>query len=323
MTSIWKTMTMCLILLLGAGSGLALAQEDPDEEPELGWFNTTDLSFVLTEGNSAARTLGFANRLRRVWAEARFQFDITGVRSDTSDDRFFLVDPGFEFPVGATPHDLTFQSVKPKPTHDVANYLVGGQYEENINDLFFWNAGASWDRNEDAGILHRYITFAGVGNILSATENRQFSTSYGVSYTDREEEEPNPEKDRRFGGVRLGWAYLERLGAVTVFESDFATNINVADGSDYSINTMNSVAVSMSEHLSLKVSLQLLFENEPALETDLDVIAQVNLIDPDGMPGKQETSCSGTVGGRWHPKSCLAQLTRSRTDSIRSFGRRS
>jgi hypothetical protein len=271
--------------VLWIGAGVGFAQPADEEERDLGWSNATDLSYVQTDGNSAARTLGFANRLRYVWADARLQVDVTSVRSDTSDDRFFLVDPGFVFPVGATPDDRTFQFIKPAPTPDVANYLAGGKYDKDINEQFFWNAGASWDRNEDAGILHRYIAFAGVGNSWSDTDDRQFSTSYGFSFTDREEEAPDPEKDRRFGGARLGLDYLERLGAVTVFESDFTTNINVANASDYSFNTTNAVTVSITDNLSLKVSLQLLYENEPALETGLDVIAHAELLDPDGIPG--------------------------------------
>ena len=136
-----------------------------------------------------------------------------------------------------------------------------------------------------AGILHRYIAYGGVGNIWSDTENQQFSTSYGISYTDREEKEPDPDKDRRFGGARLRSDYLQRLGGVTTFESDVTANFNVGDASDYSLNTTNSVAVSMSERLSIKVSLQFLYENKPALEQDLDVIAHVDLVDPDGIPG--------------------------------------
>ena len=285
MFRVWGRTTAYLIVFFGLGVGQVVAQQGHDEERALGWSNATDFSLVLTKGNSAARTLGFANRLRHVWHTSRLQVDLTAVRSDTSDDRFFLVDPGFVFPVGANPDDLTFQFVKPTPTPDVANYLVGGRYDRNLTDRFFWNAGASWDRNEDAGILHRYIAFAGVGNIWSNTENREFSTSYGISYTDRDEEEPDPQKDRRFGGARLGWDYLERLGSVTVFESTFTTNINLTDGADYSFNTTNSVGVSMNEHLSLKVSLQFLYENQPALETGLDVVANVDLIDPDGIPG--------------------------------------
>jgi hypothetical protein len=40
----------------------------------------------------------------------------------------------------------------------------------------------------------------------------------------------------------------------------------------------------LSKHLALKVSLQLLYEAEPALE-EVDLVAFVTLIDPDGIPG--------------------------------------
>jgi len=38
-------------------------------------------------------------------------------------------------------------------------------------------------------------------------------------------------------------------------------------------------------HVSLKVSLQWLYEHEPALESDLDVIAFIDVINPNGIPG--------------------------------------
>ena len=110
-------------------------------------------------------------------------------------------------------------------------------------------------------------------------------TSYGISYTDREEEEPDPEKDRRFGGARAGWDYTEHLNPATTFDSDLGANVNFADPSDYSLNTLNALTVSVNSRVSIKVSLQWLFENEPALESDLDVIAYVELVNPDGIPG--------------------------------------
>ena len=41
----------------------------------------------------------------------------------------------------------------------------------------------------------------------------------------------------------------------------------------------------MVGHVSLKVSIQWLYENEPALESDLDVVAFVEVLNPDGIPG--------------------------------------
>ena len=220
-----------------------------------------------------------------MWKDARFEFGVNVVRSNTSDDRFFMVDPGLEFPVGGAPANPKMSFIKPAPTLDVANSLVRTSYERNITPRFFWNAGGSWDRNDDAGILNRYITYAGVGHKWIDYERRRFATSYGVSYTDREEEKPDPEKDRRFAGARLGWDYMERFSTGATFDNRFEANMNLSDSSDSSINTTSALTVSIVSHLSLKVSLQWLYENEPALESDLDVIAFVEVINPDGISG--------------------------------------
>jgi hypothetical protein len=278
-------MAACLVAWLWVGLRDASAQDKAKEPPKLGWSNSTDLSLVVTAGNSAARTWGFTDELRHLWKNARFELEGKVVRSDKSDDRFFMVGPGLEFPVGGAPANPPTSLVKPDPTLDVANYLIGGSYERNITPRFFWKAGASWDRNDDAGILNRYIVHAGVGNKWVDTERRRFTTSYGLSYNDREEEEPDPVKDRRFAGGRLGWDYMERFNAGTTFDHKFAANVNLSDPADYSINTTSALTVSVVGGISLKVSLQWLYENEPALESDLDVIAFVELINPDGIPG--------------------------------------
>jgi hypothetical protein len=280
-----KVMAMCLVASLGIGLDDATAQDKAKDPPKLGWSNSTDLSLVLTAGNSAAQTWGFSDQLRHEWIDARFEFEANVVRSNTSDDRFFLVAPGLEFPAGGAPVNPPTSLVKPDPTLDVATYLLRGRYERNITRGFFWNTGASWDRNDDAGILNRYIVHAGIGNKWVDRERRRFATSYGISYTDREEEEPDPEKDRRFAGARLGWDYMEQFNVGTTFDHKFAANVNLSDPPDYSIDTTSALTVSVVSHVSLKVSLQWLYEHEPALEPDLDVIAYVEVINPDGVPG--------------------------------------
>jgi hypothetical protein len=275
---------MCLVIWIGPGLLTASGQDKPQEPPKLGWSNSTDLSIVLTSGNSAAQTWGFTDELKHVWKNARFKFEANVVRSNTSDDRFFLVAPGIEFPIGGAPANPATSLVKPEPTLDVANYLLRGTYERNISPKFFWNAGASWDRNDDAGILNRYIVHSGVGHTWVDTERRRFASSYGISYTSREEEEPDPEKDRHFAGARLGWDYMERFNPGATFDHKFAANVNLSDPSDYSIDTTSSMTVAVVSHVSLKVSLQWLYEHEPALESDLDVIAFVEVINPDGIP---------------------------------------
>src|SRR5262245_48476084 len=277
------------LVLLAAGPGSAQAQEKEQakekEEPKRGWSNTTDMTLVVTGGNSTSTSLGFTNELRYLWQQARCEVHVDFIRDSQSDDRFYLVEPGLEFPVGGAPSNPATSLIKPDPTLDAANSLIRGSCERNISPKWFWNAGASAFRNDDAGIRNRYILFTGLGNTWADNQRRRFVTSYGVSYTDREETDPDPEKDRRFAGARAGLDYTEHLTPTTTFDSDFAWNFNFADGSDFSINTVNALSVAVTNHALIKVSLQWLFENEPALESDLDVIAFVEVLNPDGIPG--------------------------------------
>jgi len=280
--------TSTLLFLIAAVAFVAAgaqAQDKPAEPPKLGWSNNADLSLVVTAGNSASQTWGFTDQLRYAWKDARFELGVNVVRANTSDDRYFLVSPGLEFPVGGAPSAPPSSLVTPEPTLDVANSLIRASYERNITAKFFWNAGGSWDRNDDAGILNRYIAYAGLGHKWFDGQQRRLTSSYGFSYADREEEQPDPEKDRRFGGARLGWDYMEKLTAGTTLDHRFEANMNLSDVSDTSINTTTAVSVAIVSHLSLKVSLQWLYENEPALESDLDVIAFVEVINPDGIAG--------------------------------------
>src|SRR5689334_11349588 len=96
-------MTILVTTCLGTGTGDASAQDNAKAPPKLGWSNSADLSLVLTAGNAAAQTWGFTDELGYVWKDARFEFGINVVRSNKSDDRFFIVAPGLEFSVGGAP----------------------------------------------------------------------------------------------------------------------------------------------------------------------------------------------------------------------------
>ena len=307
--AVWLGMTITIV----ASDVPVFAQDD--EGPKLGWTNETELSLALTGGNSGAQTFGFSNTLRHVWETSRLQLRVNGIQSDTSDDPFLLVEPGLRFPVGAAPDAPGTTLARPPVEPDVENYLISGRYDKEITEQFFWNAGGSWDRNSDAGILHRYIAFAGLGNVWHDSQELRFSTTYAVSYTDREEETLDPEKDGRFAGARLGWEYLNRFGESTTYENTLISNINLANATDYSLNMVNAVGVSINTHLSLRVSLQFLYENDPALE-DVDVIARVVLIDPDGIPGSGDELFETVSEGGAKIELGESQVRKKRLDTI-------
>jgi hypothetical protein len=243
------------------------------------------LSLVWTEGNSDVHSLGFKDTLARKTAGGLARFRVDTLRSDTSDDPYLLVEPGITFVPGETIPDPPTREVRPGTDPDVARYFFEGRYEGKITwQGMTWNTGASWDRNEDAGILSRTIVFAGLGRLVRDREDRKFRVTYGLSWTERIEEVEDPEKERRFPGARFTSDFMDKWGATTTYDNDFTFNVNLQDLSDYNADLIQGIAVSMSTHLKLKVSLQLTWSSEPALE-DVDIIVQARLVDPDGIPG--------------------------------------
>ena len=261
-------------------------RDDPQEPAaeDIGWSNATELSVVRTQGNADTQTFGFKNTLRRNWPGARARLRVDGIRSRASGERFLVVAPGLRFRPGEQPAGFETSAARTDGPPDVEQYFVEGRFELNLSERFFWNVGTSWDRNDDAGIRNRYVTFSGVGNTWADSEDLSFSTGYGISYTARDEAAPHAAKDDRFGGFRLDGDYRHRLAASLELDSDLALNVNLRSASDYSLNVTNGIGVAMSEHLSLRVSLQHLYEHQPAFE-EAPILARVMLIDPDGAAG--------------------------------------
>lgn len=256
---------------------------DADQKPPRRWSNQTDLSLVVTNGNSSVQTLGFKNTLEYKADQGRTRVRVDALRSDTSDDAYLLVQPGVTFLPGETPTTFTTEAVRPGAEPDVTRFFSEGRYEGNLSHRATWNAGASWDHNSATGIVSRTIVFGGLGHAWYDRKDLVLRTTYGVSRTDRVEEVNDPEKDQEFLGARLTSDYMQKWGSVT-YDNDFTFNINFSDLTDYNADLVQGLAVAMSNHLALKVSLQFTYAAEPALE-EVDVIAHVLLIDPDGIPG--------------------------------------
>lgn len=264
-----KTTTWMVLLLVPM---ISVAQEEVDDE-ELGWSNEMDLSLVITEGNSSTDTLGFKNLLQRNWKRARYTFRVDAVRSNTADDSIAVIDD-------QDPPNIEIRSFD--KSLDVENYLVENRYDRSITERLFWNVGLTWDRNKDAGILSRWISYAGVGNIWWDRDDLRFNTSYGLSYTWREEEDEDPEKEDAFPGFRFNWEYMNKWGKSTTFNNDWTINYNFSESQDWNFDMTSAITMDINTRLAFRVSLRWLYNNLPALQ-DLDVFREIdgNLI---GLP---------------------------------------
>lgn len=243
------------ILVLGSCLGGRASAQD-EEEKKLGWFDTAELSFVATNGNAKASTLGFRNTLLRVWPEAQFNIEAGGLRAESTFTTLSAV--------GTSIAD--FELVEESENRLTAeNYFLRGKYDRQINERFFWYASAGWDRNQFAGIQNRYFGAGGVGNVWFDNDTARFRTDYGLSVTRQEDVVGSPDATDTFLGARLSSDYWRQLTSNTGYGNLTILDENLNETSDLRIDMTNYVTVSMTERLALKVSHQLLLDNQPSL----------------------------------------------------------
>jgi putative salt-induced outer membrane protein YdiY len=230
-------------------------EEKKEEEKKYGWFNTADLAYVLTSGNSNTSTLGLKYKLLGVWERSRFEVIAAAVRSQTTTTTRTAFGTADDFSVETDDNTST----------DAENYLLTGRYDRNITAKFFWFAGAGWLRNQPAGTQNRYSGFGGLGNIWADKENVKFRTDYGLSYVDDQPLIDDPDVDNTYAALRISWTYWHKFGESTVYTNDFVGTDDFSNTQNYILNMVNAVAVSMSKHLALKASLIWQYDNQPSL----------------------------------------------------------
>lgn len=293
-TSVGMSAGMVMGVLIVPAAG---AQDDSAVaavERTTGWFNTTELSLVATRGNSDTTTFGFKDLLRRIYDRSRFQLRLEGVQAQTADSAYAIVDVDSLIPgVPIEDQSPSYEVVRPPGTPDVEKYLVEAKYDRNIQEKLLWNSGVGWDRNLDAGIENRYQVFAGLSRLWWTGDDLAFRTDLGLSYTDRQETNPDPSRDADFPGLRFEWDYGNLWTKTTRFTNRWTINSNLTELSDYRFDMISAVSVSMTEKIALQISLQWLYENQPALES-IDLV----LLTDGGVPiGTCPASCSETVVG--------------------------
>lgn len=259
------TATIVGVMLLGTAAAVAA-----DESRR--WSDTAELSFVATGGNTAASSFGLKNILVGSWGKSEIMVRASGIRVETEKGSRRAV----ELPGGG------FTVVDPDSEVAAENYALSVRYDRKIRERFFWFAGTGWDRNEPAGIRGRYVAEVGAGNTWRDEEHLKFKTTYAATITKQNDVTPIPGAEDRFGGLRVAWDYLNRFGKSTTYTNVLIVDENLDQTSDWRVDMQNGLAVSISEKLALKVGLQLLYDNEPAVE-------QVDLFMADGTTATGET----------------------------------
>jgi Protein of unknown function, DUF481 len=268
-----------LLILAPPATAQESASPPPKKKP---WTNDTELSVVATQGNSDTLTVGLKNRYETPTGKldkGNVRFKVEATLSSKADDRFVIASavPGQPVdpldPCGSP--GASCVTVEPSPDDSIERYLFEGHYDRKLRERAVWNAGASWDRNltDGSGVESRMIGFAGLGHVWWDREDLKFSTNYSLSYTDRRETTPDPEKNDQFTGVRFDWSYKNdwTKSKTVTYTNTWTINASLRDSSDFGFDMTNGIGVSMTERVALQVSLQWLYNNFPPLETvDLD-----------------------------------------------------
>jgi putative salt-induced outer membrane protein YdiY len=257
----------------GALPVLAQVPAPPAEKKFPQWHDTAELGWVATSGNSESSTIGLKNSLARENQHSLFELKLGGIRVESSTINLFAV---------GTATDFTREEDTQSAT-TAENYFLNGRYDRKITEKFFWFGGAGWDRNRFAGIDNRYVGFGGVGNIWVDSDRRKWRTDYSLTGTRQVNVVDDPTFDDTFGGVRLSSSFLQKFGAHDVgsFTNDTILDENLNQTDDWRVNMTNAVAVNISSHLALKVSLQWLYDNAPSFK-EVNLYAPADLTTPIG-----------------------------------------
>ena len=236
------------------------------------WENATELSFVSTGGNSSSSTLGVGTALTGTSGPNSFKIELGGVRGENSTTIYTGTPSSF---TDADESQLTAES-----------YFARGRYDRDLGQAYVFG-GAGWLRNTFSGIQNRYSGVAGVGRTWVDGDAGHFKTDVGATYTIEKNVDPVPGKDEGFGGVRFSVDAMRALSSSANFASVLIVDENLQDTEDVRADWINSLTLSLSESLSFKTSLQLLYDRQPALLT-------VPLVDGSGVP----TGSNGVTPGK-------------------------
>ncbi|MCL7956506.1 MAG: DUF481 domain-containing protein [marine benthic group bacterium] len=242
-----------------------LAPEDDPEEPLDGFYDTADLSIVITGGNSSATTFGFRNLAEYYWPTSSLRFDVGGLSTDSrsNEDR-----------VAVGTGETDFEVIEPERKKTAENYFANLRFDHDLSEHWYTFAIAGWNRNRFAGFDNRWQGALGVGWFAVDTDRTKLRLDVAGTYTS---EDPTLGATNEFAGVRFGYDYTQHLSEKSSFYSVLILDENLKDTGDLRADWYNAIEVSITDLLYLKTSYRIQWRNEPLFEA-------LPLLDSNGDP---------------------------------------
>lgn len=205
-------------------------------------------------GNAQSQSLGFANEFKVISGGTTFQFNLAGVRVNTT--------AVTRSATGTTLNDAVV--VEDRVTTTTSEAYTGlMRLDQKITERLFWFGAASWDRNRPAGLDNRYKGVAGLGTLWSNTERTKFRTDYGVGYTKEEPLFKPVGYVGSFATWQLGAKLEQKVYETSAFSSELAVSGNLRRGPDWFGVWKNGFTTNLNAHLALKVGYDLNYRNIP------------------------------------------------------------
>ena len=228
--------------------------DDPDE-PLSGFYDTADLSLVITGGNSAATTFGLRNLAEYYWEKSSLRFDLGGLstQSRSREDRI-AVETG----------DGGFEVIEAERQKTAENYFANLRYDYSLSERWYTFAIGGWSRNRFAGYDDKWQGALGVGWIAIDTEKTKLDLDIAGTYTS---ESPVLGQKNEFGGIRLAYGFEQHIAESTTFFSNLVLDQNLRETEDLRADWFNALEISITDLVFLRTSLRILWRNDPLDET--------------------------------------------------------
>jgi putative salt-induced outer membrane protein YdiY len=232
-----------------ASLGVVLAEE-PAAPVARPWKDSADFGLVLTTGNTENFNVSLTNKFVYTWSNAEFTLDAAALRTENT--------------VRTLANDTAANTVVVTETDTTTAemYALGGKYTHKILESFFWYVNAGWVSNKPSGIDNRYGAGGGLGYHFFKTEVQTLSMEFGVDYT---KEEQTTGFSDSFAGARLFLGYLYNISKTSSFTEDLTLLENLDDTDDFRGRSVSALTASLTQKLALKVSLTLLYDDQPVV----------------------------------------------------------
>jgi putative salt-induced outer membrane protein YdiY len=242
-----------------------LAPEDDPDEPLAGFYDTADLSLVITGGNSSSTSFGFRNLAEYYWPSSSLRFDAGGL-STTARSR--------EDRVAVGTGEGDFEVVDGDRQKTAENFFANLRFDKDLSERWFAFAIAGWNRNTFAGFDNRWQGALGLGWIAVDTDRTTLRFDLAGTYTS---EDPIVGPVNDFAGLRFGYDYIQRLGENSNFYSTLILDENLKNTDDLRADWYNAIEVSITDLIFLKTSFRVQWRNDPLFE-------ELPLFDSNGDP---------------------------------------